>query len=172
MVSHALSKLSRSLSGYIDTCSTTQVSPGALYHPRTLSGGRGAHRTGKHAQRFDIPIQSCGEDHAQIRRCLVSGYFKNAARVQDDGTYRSIREGAVRRCSLLVARCSRGLKTKLFPKTLHVHPSSVMFTRTPTTGFVIFHEVVETSKSFMRDLSVIEQVFPLSPFLLLSGAFN
>ena len=52
-----------------------------------------------------------------------------------DGTYRSAREGA----------------------TLHVHPSSVMFTRQPSTGWVIYHEVIETTKSFMRDLTVIEE---------------
>lgn len=55
--------------------------------------------------------------------------------MQPDGTYRSAREGAV----------------------LHVHPNSVMFTRQPSTGWVIYHEVVETSKSFMRDLTVIDE---------------
>jgi len=60
---------------------------------------------------------------------------KNAARMQPDGTYRSAREGAI----------------------LNVHPSSVMFTRQPSTGWVIFHEVVETTKSFMRDLTVVEE---------------
>jgi ATP-dependent RNA helicase DDX35 len=33
----------------------------------------------------------------------------------------------------------------------------VLFTRTPATGWVIYHEVIETSKSFIRDLTVIEQ---------------
>ena len=40
---------------------------------------------------------------------------------------------------------------------MNVHPSSVMFTRQPSTGWVIFHEVVETTKSFMRDLTVVEE---------------
>ena len=64
-----------------------------------------------------------------------SAHWQNAARMMPDGTYRSAREGA----------------------TLHVHPSSVMFTRQPSTGWVIYHEVVETTKSFMRDLTVIEE---------------
>lgn len=55
--------------------------------------------------------------------------------MQPDGTYRSARENA----------------------TLHIHPSSVMFTRTASTGWVIYHEVVETTKSFIRDVTVIEQ---------------
>lgn len=100
----------------------------------------------KYLKRFDIPIQSCGSDHSVIRRCLVSGYFKNAAKVEADGSYRSVREGAV----------------------LHVHPSSIMFTRTPPTGIVIFHEVIETTKRFMRDITVIEQVcFALGDLLML-----
>jgi ATP-dependent RNA helicase DDX35 len=90
----------------------------------------------KYLKRFDIPLRSCGSDHAAIRRCLVSGYFKNAARFEADGTYRSVREGAV----------------------LHAHPSSIMFTRVPPTGVVIYHEVIETTKRFIRDITVIEQV--------------
>lgn len=66
-----------------------------------------------------------------------------------DGTYRSAREGAVSLASI----GSPALTLQI----LHVHPSSVMFTRQPSTGWVIFHEVVETTKSFMRDLTVVEE---------------
>ncbi|OCF55267.1 ATP-dependent RNA helicase DDX35 [Kwoniella mangroviensis CBS 10435] len=89
----------------------------------------------KYLDRFGIPMVSCEGDAKRLRKCLVTGYFKNAARMMPDGTYRSAREGAI----------------------LHVHPSSVMFTRQPSTGWVIYHEVVETTKSFMRDLTVIEE---------------
>ncbi|KAK4705720.1 hypothetical protein P7C70_g482, partial [Phenoliferia sp. Uapishka_3] len=63
------------------------------------------------------------------------GYFRNAAKLMPDGTYRSVREGAV----------------------LHAHPTSVLFTRIPTKQFVIYHEVIETTKRFMRDMTSIEQ---------------
>ncbi|OWZ35392.1 ATP-dependent RNA helicase DDX35 [Cryptococcus neoformans AD2-60a] len=89
----------------------------------------------KYMERFKIPIVSCEGDAVRLRKCLVSGYFKNAAKMMPDGTYRSARENA----------------------PLHVHPSSVMFTRQPSTGWVIYHEVVETTKSFMRDLTVIDE---------------
>ncbi|CAD6584234.1 MAG: hypothetical protein TREMPRED_003776 [Tremellales sp. Tagirdzhanova-0007] len=91
----------------------------------------------KYLDRFGIPVVSCEGDGARLRRCLVTGYFKNAARMLPDGTYRSAREGAA----------------------LSVHPSSVMFTRKPSTGWVIYHEVVETTKSFMRDLTVADADF-------------
>lgn len=88
----------------------------------------------KYLQRFSIPLKSCGGDTTPIRRCLVSGYFKNAAKFAPDGTYTLLRENT----------------------RLHVHPSSVMFTRTPGSGYVVFHDVIETTKMFMRDLTVIE----------------
>jgi ATP-dependent RNA helicase DDX35 len=94
----------------------------------------------KYIQRFEIPIVSCGEDHSKIRRCLTSGFFRNAARVMPDGTYRSVRENAV---SLLVPVRSRA-EADARAQILHVHPSSVLFTRTPTTPFVIYHEVIES----------------------------
>jgi ATP-dependent RNA helicase DDX35 len=35
----------------------------------------------------------------------------------------------------------------MFPiQVLHIHPSSVMFTRKPRTGWVVFHEMEETKK--------------------------
>jgi ATP-dependent RNA helicase DDX35 len=62
------------------------------------------------------------------------------------------------------------LTDTLSNKTLHVHPSSVLFTRMPATGFVVFHEVIETSKSFMRDLTVIDQVQYIPVFYFREGS--
>lgn len=50
----------------------------------------------KYLERFGIPSISCEGDAVRLRKCLVSGYFKNAARMLPDGSYRSAREGAVR----------------------------------------------------------------------------
>ncbi|GAA5888426.1 hypothetical protein JCM16303_005736 [Sporobolomyces ruberrimus] len=88
----------------------------------------------KYLKRFGIPLVSCGGDETKVRRCLVSGYFRNAAVWQDDGTFGSIRENAV----------------------LHIHPSSVLFTRTPKTKYVVYHEVIETTKRFMREITCVE----------------
>lgn len=49
----------------------------------------------KFLERFGIPVVSCEGDAKRLRRCLVTGYFKNAARMMPDGTYRSARENAV-----------------------------------------------------------------------------
>ncbi|GAA5953837.1 hypothetical protein JCM3765_000665 [Sporobolomyces pararoseus] len=88
----------------------------------------------KYLTRFGIPLISCGGDDSKVRKCLVSGYFRNAAVWKDDGTFRSIKENAV----------------------LHIHPSSVLFTRTPKSKFVVYHEVIETTKRFMREITCVE----------------
>lgn len=70
----------------------------------------------------------------QIRRCLASGYFAHAARMQADGTFRNVEGGTV----------------------LHAHPNSLMFNR--KADWVVFHEVMETSdKTFIRDITKIEK---------------
>lgn len=70
----------------------------------------------------------------QIRRCLTTGYFSQAARMIPDGTFRTIDGGTV----------------------LHAHPSSIMFNR--KADWVIFTEVMETAnKTFIRDICKIEK---------------
>ncbi|PWN39844.1 P-loop containing nucleoside triphosphate hydrolase protein, partial [Ceraceosorus guamensis] len=77
----------------------------------------------------------CEGDEGRLRRCLVSALFENAARRMEDGGYRSIRAG----------------------QTLHIHPSSVLFDRIPKSKYVIFQEVVQTNKRYMRDVTVVEE---------------
>ncbi|RMY01888.1 hypothetical protein D0868_08259 [Hortaea werneckii] len=68
----------------------------------------------------------------RIRRCLSSGYFAHAARMQADGTFRTIDGGT----------------------TLHAHPSSLMFNR--KADWVIFTEIMETGeKTYIRDVTKI-----------------
>ncbi|KAM5343065.1 hypothetical protein ACJ41O_014031 [Fusarium nematophilum] len=70
----------------------------------------------------------------QIRRCLTSGYFAHAARMQPDGTFRNVEGNTV----------------------LHAHPSSLMFNR--KADWVVFHEAMETGgKIFIREVSKIEK---------------
>ncbi|KIO23400.1 hypothetical protein M407DRAFT_27095 [Tulasnella calospora MUT 4182] len=90
----------------------------------------------KYMQRFGLtPLQSCEGDAQRLRRCIVAGFWKNAARfVESEGTFRGVRGEGV----------------------LYIHPSSVMFTRKPRTGWVIFHEMEETKKTHIRIITEIE----------------
>ncbi|CAJ2511466.1 Uu.00g070910.m01.CDS01 [Anthostomella pinea] len=70
----------------------------------------------------------------QVRRCLTTGYFAHAAKMQSDGSFRNVEGGTV----------------------LYAHPTSLMFNR--KADWVIFHEVMETgSKTFIRDITKIEK---------------
>lgn len=95
----------------------------------------------KYMQRFNLPLESCQGDAKRLRRCLVSGYWRNGARWMADGTYRSVRGNRVRMSS----GPARTNNTIL--QVLHVHPTSVLFTRKPRSGWVIFHEMEETKKT-------------------------
>lgn len=64
----------------------------------------------KYLHRFNIPLKSCDGNDTAIRRCLVSGYFKNAAKFQPDGTYRLLRENAVRLGDLLAMHVLHSLR--------------------------------------------------------------
>jgi ATP-dependent RNA helicase DDX35 len=49
----------------------------------------------KYMQRFALPLTSCAGDANKLRRCLVSGYWRNGAHWIVDGTYRSVRGNKV-----------------------------------------------------------------------------
>lgn len=73
-----------------------------------------------------------------IRRCLTSGFFAHAAKMQADGTFRTVSGG------------------KDF--ILYAHPTSLMFNR--KAEWVVFGEVMETGeKTFVRDVSKIERAW-------------
>jgi len=81
------------------------------------------------------PLAIGGPDKGErIRRCLTTGFFAHAAKMQPDGTFRNVAGGTI----------------------LHAHPSSLMFNR--KADWVVFHEVMEMgNKTFIRDVTKIEK---------------
>lgn len=89
--------------------------------------------------RFSIdPMTTCNGNVTPVLRCLVAAYFKNAARKRGDGQWVSARNADDR-------------------TVLHIHPSSVLFNREPSSDWVVYSEVVQTTKTFIRDITVIER---------------
>lgn len=83
-------------------------------------------------QRVEL-IPSTSEDTVVIRKALLSGYFLHAACLQQSGeTYRTLKHS----------------------HTIFAHPGSLLFKQTPR--WVIYHELVLTSKAFMRQITEIE----------------
>ncbi|KAJ5151849.1 ATP-dependent RNA helicase DHX35 [Penicillium capsulatum] len=100
----------------------------------------------RYLERFGIQIDETlssrqhgvdlSEQPEKIQRCLTTGYFAHAAKMQPDGTFKTV---------------SGGL-------TLHAHPSSLMFNR--KADWVIFHEIMQTGdKTYIRDVTKIEKKY-------------
>lgn len=49
----------------------------------------------KYMQRFSLPLESCEGDAKRLRKCLVTGYWRNVARWHADGTYRAVKGDTV-----------------------------------------------------------------------------
>lgn len=74
------------------------------------------------------------DDPEGILKSLITGFFANVAQRQADGTYKNIRSQA--------------------NETLVIHPSSVLANIKPK--WVLYNEVVVTSKMYMREVSTIQ----------------
>lgn len=81
--------------------------------------------------RLGNKLSSCGSDTEQVRRCLFTGLQNNVAILQRDGVHRTI-----------------GKK-----EDVHIHPSSCLFQTKPEA--IIYSDLVDTSKHYMRNVSLI-----------------
>ena len=88
----------------------------------------------KYLSRFNIKPKSCNGDIEIVQKCIASAFFANAARLHADGSYRGLHNTEVK---------------------LTIHPTSVLSTEAPPK-WIVFNEVVETSKLFARDVTVIK----------------
>jgi ATP-dependent RNA helicase DDX35 len=89
----------------------------------------------KNANKQALGAGAGGLDKGEaIRRCLTTGFFAHAAKMQPDGTFRNVAGGTV----------------------LHAHPSSLMFNR--KAGWVVFQEVMEVGeKTYVKEVTKIEK---------------
>ncbi|XP_034462074.1 ATP-dependent RNA helicase DHX33 [Hippoglossus hippoglossus] len=82
--------------------------------------------------KLNLKLESCGADTEDVRRCLAHGMFVNAAELQPDGSYLA-------------------LDTH---QPVAIHPSSVLFQAKP--AYVVFNELLHTSRCYMRDLCLVD----------------
>ncbi|XP_074068065.1 putative ATP-dependent RNA helicase DHX35 isoform X2 [Macrotis lagotis] len=88
--------------------------------------------------KFKIPKKSSEGDPDPVLKCIVSGFFANAAKFHSTGAYRTIRDD----------------------HELHIHPTSVLYAEKPPR-WVVYNEVIQTSKYYMRDVTAIESAWLL-----------
>lgn len=82
--------------------------------------------------RYKMDIVSAGKNFAKVRKCIVSGFFRNAAKKDPQEGYKTMVEG----------------------QPVYIHPSSSLFNKNPE--WVIYHELLLTSKEYMRNVLTID----------------
>jgi ATP-dependent RNA helicase DHX8/PRP22 len=82
--------------------------------------------------RYKLDIVSAGRNYNKVRKCICAGYFTHAAKKDPQEGYRTMVEGSL----------------------VYIHPSSAVFNKNPE--WVIYHELVLTTKEYMRNVLAIE----------------
>ncbi|KAF7244556.1 Pre-mRNA-splicing factor ATP-dependent RNA helicase PRP16 [Varanus komodoensis] len=92
------------------------------------------------AQLKDIMVQqrmslaSCGTDWDVVRKCICAAYFHQAAKLKGIGEYVNIRTGM----------------------PCHLHPTSSLFGMGYTPDYVVYHELVMTTKEYMQCVTAVD----------------
>ncbi|CAL9117357.1 unnamed protein product [Musa textilis] len=81
-----------------------------------------------------IPLTSCGMEWDVVRKAICSAYFHNAARLKGIGEY---------------VNCRNGMPC-------HLHPSSALYGLGYTPDYVVYHELVLTTKEYMQCVTAVE----------------
>jgi len=83
-------------------------------------------------ERVEIEVSSNPDNTEGIRKAITSGFFFNTARLGKGGQYRTVKHS----------------------QSVQIHPGSSLFEKTPR--WILYHELVLTSKEFMRQVLEIE----------------
>jgi pre-mRNA-splicing factor ATP-dependent RNA helicase DHX38/PRP16 len=81
-----------------------------------------------------IQIKSCGNDWDVIRKAICSAYFHNAGKLKGIGEYVNCRSGI----------------------PCHLHPTSALYGLGYTPDYIIYHELVYTTKEYMQCVTAVE----------------
>ncbi|KAF8508484.1 hypothetical protein JB92DRAFT_583782 [Gautieria morchelliformis] len=81
-----------------------------------------------------MELYSAGTDFDILRKAITAGYFHQAARVKGIGEFVNIRSG---------------LPT-------HLHPTSALYGLGYTPPYVVYHELILTSKEYMTQVTAID----------------
>nr|CAD7395581.1 unnamed protein product [Timema cristinae] len=83
-------------------------------------------------QRVEIELVSNPTETVNIRKAITAGYFYHVARLSKDGHYRTVKH----------------------QQSVTIHPNSCLFEELPR--WLLYHELVFTTKEFMRQVTEIE----------------
>ncbi|XP_064089669.1 pre-mRNA-splicing factor ATP-dependent RNA helicase PRP16-like [Macrobrachium nipponense] len=81
-----------------------------------------------------LELVSCGMDEDLVRKCICAAYFHQACRLKGIGEYVNLRTGT----------------------PCHLHPTSALFGMGYTPDYIVYHELVMTSKEYMQCVTAVE----------------
>ncbi|KAI3653013.1 hypothetical protein MP228_002438 [Amoeboaphelidium protococcarum] len=81
-----------------------------------------------------IPIESCGADWDVVRECIATSFFHHAARLKGLGDYVNVQTGL----------------------PCHLHPTSALYGMGYTPEYVVYHELIMTSKEYMMCMTAVD----------------
>jgi pre-mRNA-splicing factor ATP-dependent RNA helicase DHX16 len=84
--------------------------------------------------RVEVVIESLPNEVIPIQKAITAGYFYNTARLDKGGSYRTTKNN----------------------HTVYLHPSSGLIGMQPPPRFILYYELVLTSKEYMRQCMPIE----------------
>ncbi|KAH7843417.1 hypothetical protein Vadar_016393 [Vaccinium darrowii] len=82
--------------------------------------------------KYKLDVVSAGRNFIKIRKAIAASFFFHAARKDPQEGYRTLVEN----------------------QPVYIHPSSALFQRQP--DWVIYHELVMTTKEYMREVTVVD----------------
>ncbi|EPS73374.1 hypothetical protein M569_01376, partial [Genlisea aurea] len=82
--------------------------------------------------KYKLDVVSAGKNFTKIRKAITAGFFFHASRKDPQEGYRTLVEN----------------------QPVYIHPSSALFQRQP--DWVIYHELVMTTKEYMREVTVVD----------------
>ena len=81
-----------------------------------------------------MKLVSCNGEWDVARKCICSSYFQQAARIKGLGEYVSLRTGM----------------------PCHLHPTSALYGMGFTPDYIVYHELVMTSKEYMQCVTAVD----------------
>ncbi|XP_045495395.1 pre-mRNA-splicing factor ATP-dependent RNA helicase PRP16 isoform X3 [Colias croceus] len=85
-------------------------------------------------QQQRLPLLSCGTEWDTVRKCICSAYFQQAARLKGIGEY---------------VNCRTGMPC-------HLHPTSALFGLGSSPDYVVYHELMMTSREYMHCVTAVD----------------
>ncbi|KAG8907474.1 DEAH-box RNA helicase prp16 [Tulasnella sp. 403] len=104
-------------------------------HPKLLRKAREVRMQLEDIMKFQkMDIISAGTDYDIVRKAICSGYFHQAARVKGIGEFVNVRTNV----------------------PTHLHPTSALYGLGYTPSYVVYHELIMTSKQYMTQVTAID----------------